>query len=257
MVSIQTDPAAAEGFATEILVVSLADAADRRAAFADRARGANAAWRFVDAATGLIPALTLDEAAVRRNKGRALTKGEIGCYASHFAIWDDMVARGIAQVIVLEDDTIVDWAYLERLGAIDLAARGFDYLRLYAKRPTSYRVVAKDFLQHSRTVVELIGLAYGTQGYAITLKGARALAGECRVIRRPIDDAMDRSWAHGVRNLALVPAPILEATVPSAIGAARFTGKDDPAFHTVRQRAWRRLERMRMRLLKVRRILGR
>ena len=105
-------------------------------------------------------------------------------------------------------------------------------------------------------MVEMIGPAYGTQGYAITLAGARAFIDECRVIRRPIDDAMDRSWAHGVRNLALFPAPILEATVPSAIGAARFAGKNDPAFHTLCQRAWRQLERTRMRLMKARRFLG-
>ena len=125
-----------------------------------------------------------------------------------------------------------------------------------AKRPTFQRVVATDFLQHSRTVVEMIGPAYGTQGYAITLAGARAFVDECRVIVRPIDDAMDRSWAHGVRNLALFPAPILEATVPSAIGTARFAGKNDPAFHTLRQRAWRQLERTRMRMMKARRFLG-
>jgi len=31
---------------------------------------------------------------------------------------------------------------------------------------------------------------------------------------------------------------------------------DDPAFHTLRQRAWRRLERTRMRMMKARRFLG-
>ena len=40
------------------------------------------------------------------------------------------------------------------------------------------------------------------------------------------------------------------------IGAARFAGKDDPAFHTLRQRAWRQLERARMRMMKARRFLG-
>jgi glycosyl transferase, family 25 len=242
---------------TELYVVSLADAGERRAAFSARARDTALAWRFFDACTQRPDSLAIDEAAILRNKGRALTRGEIGCYASHFSIWEDMVARGIPQAIVLEDDTIVDWAYLERLAATDLAPRGFDYLRLYAKRPTFQRVVATDFLQHSRTVVELIGLAYGTQGYAITRAGARAFLDECRIIQRPIDDAMDRSWAHGVRNLALFPAPILEATVASAIGSARFAGKNDPAFHTLRQRAWRRLERTRMRMMKARRFLGR
>lgn len=241
----------------DIFVVSLATASDRRAAFADRAATAGLSWRFFDACTARPENLAIDEQAVLANKGRALTRGEIGCYASHYSIWRQMIDRGVAQAIVLEDDTIVDWAYLRLLAATDLAAHGFQYLRLYAKRPTSHRIVAKDFLQHSRTVIELIGHAYGTQGYVVTLAGARTLADHCRTIRRPIDDEMDRSWAHGVRNLALFPAPILEATVASDIGAERFAPKSDPRFRSLRQRAWRRVERTRMRMLRVRRAFGR
>jgi glycosyl transferase family 25 len=241
----------------EVLVVSLQSAEVRRAAFAERAAGTSLSWRFFDACTAPAPGMTIDEIAIRRNKGRPMTKGEIGCYASHFSIWQEMVARDIPQAIVLEDDTVVDWAYLERLAQVDLHAIGVDYLRLYAKRPTWQRKVRGDFLQHSRTIVELIGLAYGTQAYAITREGAERLVEHCRVMRRPIDDAMDRSWAHGLRNLALYPAPVLEATVPSDIGASRFMEKSAPEYHSVRQQAWRHLERARMRLLKARRLLER
>src|SRR3546814_17773491 len=99
------------------------------------------------------------------------------------------------------------------------------------------RVVRRDFLQHSRAIVELVGLAYGTQGYAITLEGARRLAEHCRTVRRPIDDEMDRSWAHGLPNLALYPAPILEAAVVSDIGNSRFVPQNDPLYHSPRQKA--------------------
>lgn len=252
---VQVPPAASD--ATEVLVVSLRSAAARRAAFAERAKAIALRWRFFDACAGLADGMEIDELAVRRAKGRALTPGEIGCYASHFSIWREMLNRDVRQAIVLEDDTLVDWAYLERLAATDLGALGIDYLRLYSKRPTWQRVVRRDFLQHSRAVVELIGHAYGTQGYAITREGARRLAEHCRVVRRPIDDAMDRSWAHGVPNLALFPPPILEATVASEIGAARFASQSDPAYHSLRQRMWRRIERLRMRLMKARRLLER
>jgi glycosyl transferase family 25 len=245
------------GEAAEILVVSLESAEARRAAFAARAADTSLAWRFFDACTGPAPGMTIDETAIRRNKGRAMSKGEIGCYASHFSIWQDMVDRGVRQAIVLEDDTVVDWAYLEPLARTDLHAEGIDYLRLYAKRPTWQRVVRRDFLQHSRAVVELVGLAYGTQGYAITLAGARRLVEHCRTVRRPIDDEMDRSWAHGLPNLALYPAPILEAAIVSDIGNSRFVPKNDPLYHSARQKLWRHIERARMRMLKARRLLER
>ena len=245
------------GEAAEILVVSLESAEARRAAFAARAAETSLAWRFFDACTGPAAGMTVDEAAIRRNKGRAMSKGEIGCYASHFSIWQDMIMRGVRQAIILEDDTVVDWAYLEQLARADLNAEGIDYLRLYAKQPTWQRIVRRDFLQHSRTIVELVGLAYGTQGYAITLAGARQLAEHCRTVCRPIDDEMDRSWAHGLPNLALYPAPILEAAIVSDIGNSRFVPKNDPLYHSLRQRVWRQVERTRMRMLKARRLLER
>jgi len=68
---------------------------------------------------------------------------------------------------------------------------------------------------------------------------------------------MDRSWAHGLPNLALYPAPILEAAIVSDIGNSRFGPKADPLYHSVRQKAWRSLERARMRMLKARRLLER
>ena len=243
--------------ATEVVVVSLETAQARRHAFAARAGDTKLAWRFFDACTAPAAGMTIDEPAIRRNKGRMMSKGEIGCYASHFSIWQDLIARGVRQAIVLEDDTVVDWTYLEALAATDLGAEGIDYLRLYAKRPTWQRVVRQDFLQHSRAVVELVGLAYGTQGYAITRDGARRLAAHCKTVRRPIDDEMDRSWAHGLPNLALYPAPILEAAVASDIGNSRFVPKTDPLYHSVRQKVWRQWERARMRMLKARRSLVR
>lgn len=238
-------------FTTPVLVVSLDSATARRTAFAQRAQAAAIPWRFFDARRSLADGLTYDAGALERNKGRQLTDGEIGCYSSHFAIWQEMISTGIRQCIVLEDDTIVDWALLERLAATDLAAQDIRYLRLYAKIPTWHRTVHKNFLHHARTVVELVGHAYGTQAYAITLDGARAFSDACRTIRRPIDDEMDRSWDHGVANLMLFPAPVIEEFVESGIGKARFAVPRSAAHGAGRQRIARWIERQRVRAKKL------
>ena len=242
---------------TLIFVVSMKNAAARRAAFAERAREASIPWRFFDANQALADELDYDAAAVERNKGRQLTDGEVGCYSSHFSIWREMIAKGWRQCIVLEDDTIVDWAFLARIAATDLAAHNIDYLRLYAKTPIWHRTIRKNFLQHARTVVELVGHAYGTQAYAITIGGARALSAACRTVRRPIDDEMDRSWDHGVPNLMLFPAPVIEEYVESGIGSARFSAGRSAAYGTVRQRLARWRERQRIRVRKLGLVLER
>ena len=36
--------------------------------------------------------------------GRPLTYGEIGCFMSHYNIWQDMVDRNLDTVLILEDD---------------------------------------------------------------------------------------------------------------------------------------------------------
>ena len=244
-------------YTTPILVVSMENAAARRAAFVERARMTSIPWRFFDAKQTLADGLTYDAQAIGRNKGRQLTDGEIGCYSSHFSIWREMIAHGWRQCIVLEDDTIVDWAFLARIAATDLAAYDIRYLRLYAKTPIWNRTVRKNFLHHARTVVELVGHAYGTQAYAITLEGARALSAACRTIRRPIDDEMDRSWDHGVPNLMLFPAPVIEEYVESGIGSARFSVGRSAVYGTIRQRLARWAERQRIRARKLGLVLER
>jgi glycosyl transferase family 25 len=83
------------------------------------------------------------------------------------------------------------------------------------------------------------------------LGGANTFLRACRTIKRPIDDQMDRSWEHGIRNLALFPAPVIEEFVESGIGAARFDKRRSKAFLAPRQRLVRWFDRQRMRMKKL------
>lgn len=233
------------------MVVSMTGATERRAAFTARAKRARLPWRFFNARTELPDGLVYDAAAVERNKGRQLTPGEIGCYSSHYAIWQEIALRGIPQCVVLEDDTIVDWAFLSALAETDLSACDMPYLRLYAKLPAFSRTIECDFVQRSRSVIEYVGHAYGTQAYAITLAGAQAFLQACSTIQRPIDDQMDRSWEHGIRNLAVFPAPVIEEFGESAIGSARFQAGRSKAFYSPRQRLTRWIDRQKIRAMKL------
>lgn len=207
---------------TRIVVISMADAAERRSRFAARADRAAVAWSFYPARTSLHPALRYDEDSAIVAGGRPLRAGEIGCYSSHYAAWEELQDGDADQYVVLEDDVIVDWTFVGKLAQVDLAAVGIDYLRLYYKFPARAAVVKENFIDRARSIVELAGNAYGTQGYAITKAGARLFLDHCRMVCRPIDDEMDRTWVHGQRNLAVFPFPILEESAGSSIGNNRF-----------------------------------
>jgi len=238
---------------TSVVVISLREAADRRATFADRARGTTLAWRWFDARRDLAPGLTHDPDEAIVAKGRPMYPGELGCYASHYAAWQQFLQTDAAQLLVLEDDTIVDWGFLETLLTFDLHAAGIAYLRLYAKRPCAFRPVMRDAVEQQRTLVEYFDRPLGTQGYLMTRQGAEQFVRHCRRVRRPLDDELDRSWDHGIACLGIFPFPVIEQSTASTIEPARFERFVIPGRLKLRRQAMK----MRDRWLKLRLRAGR
>ena len=230
---------------TKTVVISMENAAERRARFEDRARNASIPWSFYSARTNLHPDLSYDEQAAIVAKGRPLRAGELGVYSSHYAIWQALQADDADQYVVLEDDVIVDWTFVGKLAQVDLAAMGINYLRLYYKFPARAALVKENFIDRARSIVELAGNAYGTQGYAITKAGAKLFLDHCRIVCRPIDDEMDRTWVHGQRNLAVFPFPILEESAGSTIGDTRFDRFVVPKHLKLKRLVAHRMERWR------------
>ena len=212
---------------TLVLVISLSDAAERRSGFVERARATTLAWRFFDGHRELGTGLTYDPDEAVIAKGRHLTPGELGCYSSHYHAWLTLLDSRAAQMIVLEDDTIADWGFLEKLALVDFSAIGVAYLRLFARRPCSFRLHG-EAIEPQRYLVEYADYAHGTQGYVLTRAGAERFARHCRRVRRPVDVEMDRVWEHGVPCLALFPFPLTEISSGSTIGSARWVRPEVP-----------------------------
>jgi glycosyl transferase family 25 len=228
---------------TKVVVISLPDAADRRATFAERAHGTPIRWTWFDAHRELAPGLTHDPDEAIVAKGRPMYPGELGCYSSHYAAWEMFLDSGAPQILVLEDDTIVDWGFLEKLVTVDLQAAGIPYLRLYAKRPCAFREVLRDAIEQQRTLIEYLDRPLGTQGYVMTREGAQRFVRHCRVVKRPVDDELDRSWEHGVACLGIFPSPVIEQSTASTIGPARFEGFTIPGRLRVRRQAMKMRDR--------------
>ncbi|MGB3723385.1 MAG: glycosyltransferase family 25 protein [Pacificimonas sp.] len=225
----------------EIVVLSLDSATERRAQFTASAAGTTLNWRFFDAHRELDSRLSYDPDQARRHKGRVLSAGERGCYSSHFAIWHELLESDFDALIVLEDDVVVDWAFLEALANEPLADMGVHYLRLYYKKPGRYIVRKKHVVQRSTRLIELLDLAFGTQGYVIDKFAARRFCDKFTNVVRPIDDQLDRHWNHGIPNYCLFPFPLFERAVPSEIGDVRFENDKRGFFHMWRDRLKKRL----------------
>jgi glycosyl transferase family 25 len=227
---------------TKVIVISLPDATERRAAFAARAGGVTLDWSFLDARRGLGPDLSFDPDEAIVFKGRPLSPGELGCYSSHCAAWTTFLEGPAAQLIVFEDDTIVDWTFLEKLARVDLRAGRIDFLRLYAMDPGPCRRLQANAVDFQRHLIEYSDRVFGGQAYALTRAGAERLVHHCRTVRRPIDDELDRSWAHGLPNLCLFPFPVIAQSGASTIGLGRYDGYEVPAHLRNRRRRERLAE---------------
>ncbi|WP_052768883.1 glycosyltransferase family 25 protein [Aurantiacibacter marinus] len=212
---------------TAIKVVSLKSARERRQDFTDMAEGkAPVSWAFFDACTGLSPLLEYDPSDAIRKHGRELTPGELGCYSSHFEIWHALTEDAeFDQYVVLEDDVVVNWPYLDKIIERNSREDGFDYLRLFWKYPSRQIVKSWHWAGHDTSIVQLLGHAFGTQGYVIRKEGARRLKEACEHVSRPIDDQIDRSWSHRIDNLAVFPPALFEMMVPSSIASERSAGE--------------------------------
>jgi glycosyl transferase family 25 len=199
----------------------MAMADERRKKFAADAADAGLAWEFFDAHTGIDRALSYDPAAAEALNGRTLLPGELGCYSSHAALWQRLIADdAVDQYIVLEDDVVVDWTALRLLHSRRIAEDGHDYIRLFHKHPSRRLLRRRNYLKRGLFLLELLDMAFGTQGYVLNKAAAARFLKSGRQVIRPVDDHMDRYWDHGVPNLALYPALLFERTVPSSINNA-------------------------------------
>ena len=225
----------------QVHVVSLPDADQRRDAFAAQPHAGLVPWSFHDAHTRLQDPLRVVEREAVVHTGRLLTRGELGCYSSHHALWRRLLDDPDHDAyLVLEDDVVVDWPLVRDLLALDLREFDIDYLRLYQKRPSSFVVRRRPVVCRDYAIVELFGRPYGTQAYLLTRATAQVFA-STTLVTRPVDDFMDRWWDHGVPNFALFPSPVMERHNVSGIGDDRY-GHESTAEHLAwaRRDEWRR-----------------
>lgn len=104
---------------------------------------------------------------------RKMKMGEIGCFLSHYAIWETMIEKNLQEVLVLEDDIKFEPYFRET--AIQLMQEahnkgGYDLIYFGRKRLHDNEEYVKD----STNFVK-VSYTYWTLGYVLTLEGAKKL----------------------------------------------------------------------------------
>lgn len=193
---------------TQVWMINLDRAVDRRTAMEARLAQLGLGYTRFSATDGTAEwdrlAATVDAPAFRRNTGRDVMKGEIGCYHSHLAVWQKLADSDAAQALILEDDVVFHDNFADALAVALQEAARWDFLKLNkirAKHPvTQFRAGGYDFNAYR-------GPSTGFGAYLIKRDLVRRLLPRMTPITRPIDIEADRIHVHDYRHLGLEPFP--------------------------------------------------
>ncbi|XP_056108269.1 procollagen galactosyltransferase 1 [Rhinichthys klamathensis goyatoka] len=108
--------------------------------------------------------------------GRPLTRGELGCFLSHYNIWKEIVDRGLKTSLVLEDDLRFEIFFKRRLQNLmsEVESKGLDWDLIYIGRKRMQVDRPEKAVPKIRNLVEA-DYSYWTLGYMMSLQGAKKL----------------------------------------------------------------------------------
>ncbi len=150
-----------------------------------------------------------DPALNRRQYHRPLRPGEIGCYASHLALWRALLASGAPQLAVFEDDVEVSPELPRVLAAIRRLPAGWDMVKLAGR--AHEKAAGHGPLLRDHALIAYARVPSLTSGYVISREGARKLLAHRPPFGRPVDVDLRHWWECGLVVLGVQPYPVQAA----------------------------------------------
>ncbi|XP_014487037.1 PREDICTED: glycosyltransferase 25 family member isoform X2 [Dinoponera quadriceps] len=142
---------------------------------------------------------------------RPMTMGEIGCFLSHYVIWQKVLEHGYKDVMVLEDDVRFEPFFRQKVRYVltELSDLGVEWDLIYLGRKRLMES-EESRIQGSKFLVRA-AYSYWTLGYVLSESGARKLLSAMPLGKLvPVDEYL----------------PILSDTHPKKRWAAQFPTRD-------------------------------
>lgn len=128
---------------------------------------------------------------------RHITKGEIGCYASHIRAWQSVSGP----TLICEDDIIIEYNTKQRLKRIiENAPLGWDIIKLTGETKDVVKYINSDLHQY-------IKIPTSCAAYLISRNGARKLLKKS-VRTLPVDVDIRRAWLFDLNVYGVSQSPI-------------------------------------------------
>ncbi|NXY38161.1 GT252 galactosyltransferase, partial [Pomatorhinus ruficollis] len=171
---------------TQIFMINLKRRKDRRDRMLRTLYEQEIAVKVVEAVDGKalntsqLKALSIEMLPGYRDpySSRPLTRGEIGCFLSHYYIWKEVVSKGLEKTLVIEDDVRFEHQFKRKLMKLmdDIEQAQLDWELIYIGRKRMQVQEPERAVPNVRNLVEA-DYSYWTLGYAISFHGAQKLIG--------------------------------------------------------------------------------
>jgi glycosyl transferase family 25 len=138
---------------------------------------------------------------------RPLLPGECGCYLSHLRAWQELLRRGAAAMVVLEDDIELQPDLLPLLRRLAQSPIDWDMVKL-TSRPHEMPHGRPRQLDQRRALIEYRRVPSRTCAYVLSREGARKLLASRIPFSRPIDVDLRHYWESGLIVRGIVPSPV-------------------------------------------------
>jgi glycosyl transferase family 25 len=224
----------------EIRVISLPGETIRRRNVEAQMRELGLEFKFfdaVDAREGRDPVLDrFKPTSFLAHKGRVHRAGEVGCYASHFLLWQECAASE-KPFLVLEDDFVFTKEAKRSLADVFALADTYDFIRL---EPTRKKLSLEKMSSNNLKVIRFLKVPQALTGYQITPSAARRLYAASTVFRHPVDGFVRNQYLHRVPIHGVEPAVVVSGggdLMPSTIGSRR--GQPSAAWSKVSRSVFR------------------
>lgn len=138
-------------------------------------------------------------------RGKSLSKGQLGCYASHYLLWQKCIELN-HPIIILEDDALIyPKPFMDIVNNIELLTKKYECIRLFDnKRPHFFKL--KQMILSHTSIYKFSKGHMSTTGYLLTPSGAQKLLQHSNKWYMAVDIYMDRFWVNQLECYGTVPA---------------------------------------------------
>ncbi|MDG4951947.1 glycosyltransferase family 25 protein [Actinobacillus equuli] len=163
-------------------------------------------------------------------KGHTMSLSQLGCFASHYLLWEKCIELNQG-IVILEDDAIFHENFVEVCYFLRSDRNKFDFLWLSPPAPVKRGQKGDLVLEISDTKNKVERFYEGwrnTTGYYINPIAAKKLINYMQEWVYDVDISMDRYWENGLDHLAVIPACLepnfsLESNIPVNKGRSKRT----------------------------------